>query len=200
MRTMMMVLLAGASVALAADAPKATETVVLAGGCFWGTQGIFEHVKGVTDTVVGYAGGKKETATYEQVEEGDTGHAESVKVTYDPSKITYAEILKIFFLAAHDPTTLNYQHNDRGPQYRSAIFYADEQQKKAAEAYIQKLNGEHAYRNPIVTKVDLLTGFYKAEEHHQHFMDRNPDQGYIVAVDLPLLQRFEEKYPQYYKK
>jgi peptide-methionine (S)-S-oxide reductase len=138
MRTMMMVLLAGASVALAADAPKATETVVLAGGCFWGTQGIFEHVKGVTDTVVGYAGGKKETATYEQVEEGVTGHAESVKVTYDPSK--------------------------------------------------------------IVTKVDPLTGFYKAEEHHQHFMDRNPDQGYIVNVDIPLLQRFEEKYPQYYKK
>src|ERR1700750_1559059 len=131
MRMMIAVtLLAGA--ALAADAPK-TETVVLAGGCFWGTQGIFEHVKGVTDTVVGYAGGKKETATYEQVEEGDTGHAESVKVTYDPAKIPYAEILKSFFLAAHDPPTLNYQHNDRGPQYRSAIFYADEQQKKAAE-------------------------------------------------------------------
>jgi peptide-methionine (S)-S-oxide reductase len=190
-------LLAGA--ALAADAPK-TETVVLAGGCFWGTQGIFEHVKGVTDTVVGYAGGKKETATYEQVEEGDTGHAESIKVTYDPSKITYAEILKIFFLAAHDPTTLNYQHNDRGPQYRSAIFYADGQQKKAAEEYIQKLNGERAYRNPIVTQVAPLTGFYRAEEHHQHFMDRNPDQGYIVAVDIPLLRRFEEKYPQYYQK
>jgi peptide-methionine (S)-S-oxide reductase len=199
MRLMMLAAVAAGSVAMAADAPK-TESVVLAGGCFWGTQGIFEHVKGVTDTVVGYAGGKKETATYEQVEEGDTGHAESVKVTYDPSKITYAEILKIFFTAAHDPTTLNYQHNDRGPQYRSAVFFADEQQKKGAEAYIQKLNAEKVYRSPIVTQVAPLTGFYKAEEGHQHFLDRNPDQGYIVAVDIPLLQRFEEKYPQYYKK
>jgi peptide-methionine (S)-S-oxide reductase len=181
-------------------APSSSESVVLAGGCFWGMQGVFEHVKGVTDTVVGYSGGKKETATYDRVEDGDTGHAESIKITYDPSKITYGELLKIFFSAAHDPTTLNYQHNDRGPQYRSSIFYADEQQKKLAETYIQQLNAAHAFHNPIVTTVVPLTGFYVAEAYHQHFLDNNPTQGYIVAVDIPLLKGFEEKYPQYYKK
>jgi peptide-methionine (S)-S-oxide reductase len=202
--------LVGAGVAAAAtnfpEPPKVETpaqgkaTIVLAGGCFWGMQGVFEHVKGVTDTVVGYAGGKKETATYERVEEGDTGHAESIKITYDPSKITYGEILKIYFSAAHDPTTLNRQHNDVGPQYRSSIFYADEKQKQIAEAYIADLNKAHVFKNPIVTKVVPLTGFYEAEEYHQHFLDRNPTQGYIAAVDIPLLNEFKAKYPEYYKR
>ena len=196
----------GASAANFPDPPKADAmaqgkpTIVLAGGCFWGMEGVFEHVKGVTNTVVGYAGGKASTATYEQVEEANTGHAESIQITYDPTKITYGELLKIYFSAAHDPTTLNYQHNDVGPQYRSAIFYADEQQKKLAETYIQELNKAHAFRNPVVTQVVPLTGFYKAEEYHQHFLDRNPTQGYIVNVDIPLLNGFKAKYPEYYKK
>ena len=173
--------------------------IVLAGGCFWGMEGVFEHVKGVTGTVVGYAGGKASTATYEQVEEGTTGHAESIQITYDPSKITYGEILKIYFSAAHDPTTVNRQHYDVGPQYRSAIFYADEQQKQLAEAYITQLNGAHAFKSNIVTQVVPLKGFFKAEDYHQRFLDRNPTQGYIVGVDIPLLNAFKAKYPEYYK-
>jgi peptide-methionine (S)-S-oxide reductase len=174
-------------------------SIVLAGGCFWGMQGVYEHVKGVTDTVVGYAGGKKETATYERVEEGDTGHAEPIKITYDPAKISYGEILKIYFSAAHDPTTLNRQHYDVGPQYRSSIFYADETQKQVAEAYIAELNKAHVFASPIVTKVVPLTGFYVAEEYHQHYLDRNPNQPYIRGVDIPLLNEFKAKYPEYYK-
>jgi len=201
---------AGLSIAMAATnfpeppktqaAEQGKPTIVLAGGCFWGMEGVFEHVKGVTNTVVGYAGGKRETAHYERVEEGDTGHAESIKITYDPSKITYGELLKIYFSAAHDPTTLNYQHNDRGPQYRSSIFYADEKQKEIAEAYIAELNKAHVFANPVVTKVVPLTGFYEAEPEHQHFLDRNPTQGYIMAVDIPLLNEFKAKYPEYYKR
>jgi peptide-methionine (S)-S-oxide reductase len=175
-------------------------TAVLAGGCFWGMEGIYEHVKGVTDTVVGYAGGNAKTAHYEMVGEGNTGHAESIKVTYDPTKITYGELLKIFFSAAHDPTTLNRQHYDVGPQYRSAIFYSDEEQKKTAEAYIKDLNNAKVFKSPIVTQVVPLQGFYNAEEYHQHFLDRNPTQGYIVSVDIPLLKAFQAKYPEYYKR
>ncbi len=182
-------------------ATKGSESIVLAGGCFWGTQGVFEHVKGVTYTVVGYTGGQRSTAHYERVEDGDTGHAESVKVTYDPSKITLGEILKIFFSAAHDPTTLDYQHNDRGPQYRSAIFYASDEQKKLAEAYIKELNDQNIFGKPVVTKVTPMgAGFFEAEEYHQHFLDRNPTQGYIAAVDIPLLNEFKAKYPEYYSK
>jgi peptide-methionine (S)-S-oxide reductase len=185
---------------LPAPAAQEKESVVLAGGCFWGMQGVFEHVKGVTNTVVGYSGGKKETAHYERVEDGDTGHAESIRITYDPSKITLGEIYKIYFSAAHDPTTLNYQHNDRGPQYRSSIFYANDEQKKLAEAYVGQLNAAHVFRNPIVTKIVPLTGFFEAEEYHQHFLDRNPTQGYIAGVDIPLLNEFKAKYPEYYSK
>lgn len=212
----------GMTVAMAAsfpDPPKNTApaqgsaSIVLAGGCFWGMQGIFEHMKGVTNTVVGYAGGKKETAKYEIVEEGNTGHAESIKVTYDPSKITYGEILKVYFSAAHDPTTLNRQHYDTGPQYRSAIFYADEEQKKVAEEYIHDLNAAHVFRDPIVTQVVPLTGFYPAEAYHQHYLDQvtacdaNPrpqcgalNVGYIKGVDVPLLKGFQAKYPELYVK
>src|SRR5437763_15816494 len=134
-------------------AAQGTKTAVLAGGCFWGMEGVYEHVKGVTNTQVGYSGGSANTAHYERIEEGDTGHAESIRITYDPSKITYGELLKIYFGAAHDPTTLNRQHYDVGTQYRSAIFYADEEQKTTAEEYIKQLNGAHVFKNPIVTQV-----------------------------------------------
>jgi peptide-methionine (S)-S-oxide reductase len=187
--------------------------IVLAGGCFWGMEGVFEHVKGVTSTVVGYAGGKKETAHYERIEEGDTNHAESIEITYDPKVISLGEIYKIYFSAAHDPTTLNRQHNDVGTQYRSSIFYADEQQKQLAETYIKQLNDAHVFHSPIVTKVVPLTGFFKAEDYHQHYLDQvvacdakatmhcmQLNVGYIKGIDVPLLNEFKEKYPEYYKK
>jgi peptide-methionine (S)-S-oxide reductase len=150
--------------------------------------------------VVGYAGGKAATAKYDLVSEGDTGHAESIKITYDPSKITYGELLKVYFSAAHDPTTLNRQHYDVGTQYRSAIFYSDEEQKKVAEAYIHDLNAAKVFKDPIVTQVVPLPAFYPAEGYHQHFLDHNPNQGYIAAVDIPLLKGFQEKYPDLYTK
>jgi len=175
-------------------------TVILAGGCFWGMQGVFEHVRGVSDTVVGYAGGEQKTAHYEMVSQGNTGHAESLKITYDPAKITLGQLLKVYFSAAHDPTTLDYQHNDHGPQYRSSIFYADEEQKKISEAYIAQLNKAHVFENPIVTKVVPLKAFYPAEAYHQHFLDNNPTQPYIEAVDIPLLENFKRAYPDLYKR
>jgi peptide-methionine (S)-S-oxide reductase len=181
-----------------AGAKKAT--AVLAGGCFWGMQGVFEHVKGVTDTTVGYAGGAKNTAEYEKVSTGTTGHAESLEVTYDPSVITYSTLLKIYFSVAHDPTTLNRQHYDEGTQYRSAIFYADENQKSIAEKYIKALNDAKAFPSPIVTKLEPLKGFYAAEAHHQHYLDHNPTDGYIVAMDLPLIANLKKTYPDMYKK
>jgi len=190
------------------SAPSAgTSSVVLAGGCFWGMQGIFEHMKGVTNTVVGYAGGTKETAHYDMVAERNTGHAESIKITWDPSKITYGDLLKVYFSAAHDPTTLNRQHYDEGPEYRSAIFYNDDEQKTVAEAYIKELNAAHVSKemdwanDKIVTQVVPLRGaFYPAEAEHQHFLDHNPTQGYIAAVDIPLLKKFMAKYPELYTK
>lgn len=185
------------SPSLKADAPS----IVLAGGCFWGMQGVFEHLKGVTHTVVGYAGGTKETANYARVSERNTGHAESIKITWDPTKLTYQDLLKVYFLAAHDPTTLNRQHYDEGPEYRSAIFYSDDQQKTVAEAYIRELNSKHVYKNPIVTQIVPLNGaFYTAEPEHQHFLDRNPTQGYIANVDIPLLEGFKAKFPDLYSK
>jgi peptide-methionine (S)-S-oxide reductase len=200
----------GLTVARAAsfpDAPKVntpaagTASVVLAGGCFWGMQGIFEHMKGVTNTVVGYAGGTKETAHYDMVSERNTGHAESIRITWDPARITYGDLLKVYFSAAHDPTTLNRQHYDEGPEYRSAIFYTDDEQKNVAEAYIKELNAAHVFKDPIVTQVVPLRGaFYPAESEHQHFLDRNPTQGYIAAVDIPLLKGFMAKYPELYTK
>jgi peptide-methionine (S)-S-oxide reductase len=193
------------------DAAPATAKIVLAGGCFWGMQGIFEHVKGVTNTVVGYAGGKKETAHYERIEEGDTNHAESVEITYDPKVISLGEIYKIYFSAAHDPTTLNRQHHDVGTQYRSAIFYTDEQQKKMAISYIEELDAAHVFPSRIVTQVAPLPAFYKAEDYHQHYLDQvvacgskatihcaELNSGYIIGVDVPLLNEFKAKYPQYY--
>src|SRR5580704_15736720 len=209
-------MIAGFSVARAAsfpDPPKSsapaagTASIVLAGGCFWGMQGIYEHMKGVTNTVVGYAGGTKETAHYDMVAERNTGHAESIKITWDPSKITYGDLLKVYFSAAHDPTTLNRQHYDEGPEYRSAIFYSDDEQKTVAEAYIKELNAARVSKemdwanDKIVTQVVPLRGaFYPAEAEHQHFLDHNPTQGYIAAVDIPLLNKFKAKYPELYTK
>jgi peptide-methionine (S)-S-oxide reductase len=199
-----------ASAASFPDPPKAsatpaagTATAVLAGGCYWGMQGIYEHMKGVTNTVVGFAGGRKETARYETVEDGTTGHAESIKITYDPSKITYGDLLKVYFSAAHDPTTLNRQHYDVGTQYRSAIFYANDEQKTIAEAYIRDLNGAHVFKDPIVTQVLSLQTypFYATDlADHQHFLDKYPTQGYIANIDIPLLNGFKAKYPEYYTK
>lgn len=182
------------------EAPSTEAVAVLAGGCFWGMEGVFEHVKGVTATQVGYAGGAAKTAHYEMVSDGNTGHAESLKVTYDPSKISYGQLLKIFFSVAHDPTTLNRQHNDVGTQYRSAIFYSDDEQKKVAEAYIRQLNDSHVFSSPVVTKVTALEGFYPAEEHHQKFLDRNPTHPYIMAMDLPLIEALKRTYPDIYKR
>jgi peptide-methionine (S)-S-oxide reductase len=176
-------------------------SIVLAGGCFWGMQGIFEHMKGVTNTVVGYAGGTKETAHYDMVADRNTAHAEAIRITWDPARVTYAELLKVYFLAAHDPTTLNRQHYDEGPEYRSAIFYTDDEQKNAAEAYIKELNAAHQFKHPIVTQIVPLRGaFYPAEAEHQHFLDRNPTQGYIANVDIPLLKGFMTKFPELYTK
>lgn len=175
-------------------------TIVLAGGCFWGMQGVYEHVKGVTKTTVGYAGGEKKTAHYETVSTGTTGHAESIEITYDPSVITYGQILKIYFSIAHDPTTLNRQHNDEGTQYRSEIFYGDENQKSIAEQYIKTLDAEKVYKHRIVTKLEPINGFYAAEEHHQHYLDRNPTQPYIQYFDLPMIEALKTTYPDMYRK
>jgi peptide-methionine (S)-S-oxide reductase len=180
-------------------APKATDTVVLAGGCFWGMQLVFDHMKGVTKTVVGYAGGDKKTADYETVSTGATGHAESIQITFDPAQISFGTILKVYFSVAHDPTELNYQDNDHGTQYRSSIFYTSEEQKKIAEMYIQELNAAKVYHHAIVTKVVPLQGFYKAEEYHQNFAAKNPNYGYIVAMDMPKYNNLKKRFPELVK-
>src|SRR5579884_83358 len=170
-----------------ASADQKTETAVLAGGCFWGMEGLFERIKGVQKVVSGFAGGEKSTAHYETVSTGRTGHAESVQITFDPRQITYGQLLMVFFSVAHDPTELNRQGPDYGTQYRSAIFYSNEDQKKVAEAYIKQLDAAHVFSRPIVTQVVALKGFYPAESYHQHFLDRNMTHPYIVYNDLPKL-------------
>jgi len=175
------------------------QTVVLAGGCFWGVQGVFEHVKGVTQAVSGYSGGKKETAHYEMVGTEQTGHAESVQVTYDPKQISYGKILQIYFSVAHNPTELNYQGPDSGPSYRSAIFYANDDQKRVAQAYIAQLGKAHVFGTPIVTKLESLTGFYPAENYHQDFLVLNPTYPYIVFNDLPKVENLKRLFPDYYR-
>jgi peptide-methionine (S)-S-oxide reductase len=178
---------------------KGKETAVLAGGCFWGTEAVFEQLKGVLDVESGYAGGTKSTANYDLVSEGSTGHAESIKITYDPSQISYGQILKVFFSVAHDPTQLNRQGNDVGPQYRSAIFYSNDEQKKVAETYIQDLDKAKVFRRAIVTKVVPLDAFYKAERYHQDFVKRNPTQPYVVSAELPKLRDLQKQYPEMLK-
>jgi len=181
-----------------ASAKKAT--AVLAGGCFWGMQGVFEHVKGVTDTTVGFSGGEKKTAQYETVSTGKTGHAESIQIVYDPSVVTYGQLLKIYFSVAHNPTMLNYQENDVGTQYRSEIFYVDDSQKAIAEAYIKLLSDARVFHKSIVTKVEALKAFYPAEQYHQHYLDHNPTDGYIVAMDLPKIADLRKTFPDMYKR
>jgi peptide-methionine (S)-S-oxide reductase len=178
-----------------ADMMKGTQTAVLAGGCFWGIEGVFERLKGVVEATSGYSGGEKNTAQYEMVSTGSTGHAESVQVRYDPSKISYGTLLKVYFSIAHDPTQLNYQGPDHGTQYRSAIFYANAGQKQLAEKYIQIINDARSYPKPIVTQVVPLKAFYAAEDYHQKFLDKNPDYPYIVYWDLPKISRLQATYP-----
>jgi len=176
-----------------------TETAVLAGGCFWGVEAVFDRLAGVKDVVSGFAGGSAQTAHYEIVSLGTTGHAESVKITYDPAKITYGQLLKIFFAIAHDPTEINRQGPDEGTQYRSAIFYGSREQQTVAEAYIRQVNGAKIFPKPIATTVVPLEAFYPAEEYHQHFLDRNPTNAYIVWNDLPKLDRLKKEFPQMLK-
>lgn len=182
-----------------APSGKGEQTAVVAGGCFWGVDAVFKHVKGVKSVVSGYAGGNAGTAQYEVVSTGTTGHAESVKITYDASQISYGELLRIFFSVAHNPTELNRQGPDTGTQYRSAIFYANEGQKEVAEAYIEQLNQAKAFPGRIVTQVTPLKGFYAAEEYHQNFLARHPDYPYIVYNDLPKLRELQKQFPALYR-
>ena len=175
------------------------QTVVLAGGCFWGVQAVYEHTKGVTQAVSGYAGGQKDTAHYQMVSTGRTGHAESVSVTFDPRQISYGKILQIYFSVAHNPTELDYQGPDEGTQYRSAIFYANDEQKRVAEAYIAQLGQAHAFSEPIVTKLEPLSGFYPAEDYHQDFAVTHPSYPYIVFNDLPKVENLKRLFADSYR-
>jgi len=184
----------------AASGVQATsETAVLAGGCFWGVQGVFEHVSGVSSAVSGYAGGEKRTAHYEMVGSGGTGHAESVRITFDPRKISYGRILQIYFSVAHDPTQLNRQGPDVGTQYRSAIFPLSADQARVAKAYIAQLNQSRVYDAAIVTKIEPNRDFYAAEDYHQDFMTRHPDHPYIVYNDLPKIEDLQRLFPDAYR-
>ena len=176
-----------------------SQTAVFAGGCFWGVDAVFKHVKGVTRVVSGYSGGESSTAHYDIVSEGTTGHAESVQVTFDPSVVPYATLLKVFFSVAHDPTTLNRQGPDEGTQYRSVIFYANADQQRAAQAAIAQLTKDKAYRRPIVTQVVPLRAFYPAEDYHQDYLAHHLTQPYIVYNDLPKVENLKAKYPELYR-
>jgi peptide-methionine (S)-S-oxide reductase len=185
----------------ALDNPKAPgppQTAVLAGGCFWGVQGVFEHVRGVQKVVAGYAGGDQASAEYETVSSGTTGHAESVKIVFDPAQVSYGQLLQVAFSVVHDPTQLNRQGPDVGSQYRSAVFYANDAQKKIAEAYISQLEKSRAYSRPIVTRVDPLKGFYAAEDYHQDYLVHNPNVPYIAMFDIPKVENFKRAFPQLY--
>jgi peptide-methionine (S)-S-oxide reductase len=176
-----------------------TETAVLAGGCFWGLQGMFEHVKGVTRVVAGYSGGTRETAHYEMVGTERTGHAESVQITFDPRQVSFGQLLQVFFAIAHDPTELNRQGPDSGPSYRSEIFFESPTQQRIAEAYIAQLREAKVFARPIVTKVEPEKGFYPAEDYHQDFLIHNPTYPYIVRNDLPKIDALKRVYPQLYQ-
>ncbi|OIR11856.1 peptide methionine sulfoxide reductase MsrA 3 [mine drainage metagenome] len=182
-----------------ANAAPAEQTAVFAGGCFWGVDAVFKHVKGVTGVVSGYAGGDASTAHYEMVSEGNTGHAESVQVRFDPARVTYRQLLQVFFGVAHDPTELNRQGPDTGSQYRSAIFYTSTEQLQAAQSYIGKLTAAHVFPAPIVTQVVPLRQFYPAEEHHQNYLALHPYQPYIVFNDMPKLTQLRKQFPALYQ-
>jgi peptide-methionine (S)-S-oxide reductase len=196
---------AGASVAIpnpSVDAPlaptKSQQTAVLAGGCFWGIQAVFEHIKGVIRATSGYSGGSVDTAQYERVSTGRTGHAEAVQVTYDPSQISYGQLLKVFFSVAHDPTQLNQQGPDVGTQYRSAIFYASDEQKRIAQAYVDQLNHAKVFPKAIATQIVALNAFYPAEDYHQDYADNHPENLYIVINDLPKVEHLQKQFPELY--
>jgi peptide-methionine (S)-S-oxide reductase len=187
----------------AVDEPLATakgqETVVLAGGCFWGVQGVFEHLKGVKSATSGYAGGFVKSPSYETVSSGLSGHAESVIVKFDPSQITFGQILMVYFSVAHDPTQLNRQGPDTGSQYRSSVFYTSDEQKRITEAYIAQLDAAKVYGRPIVTKVEPLKAFYDAEGYHQDYLKHNPNDPYIVYNDLPKIENLKKEFPELYR-
>ena len=186
----------------AVDAPRASapsqQTAVLSGGCFWGVQAVFQHVKGVISATSGYSGGSKKTAEYEIVSTGETGHAESVQIVYDPSQITYGELLRVFFSVAHDPTQLNRQGPDEGTQYRSSIFYSNDEQKRIAEAYIAQLDNAKVFARSIVTKVVPLQAFYPAEAYHQNYAALHPNQPYIMFNDAPKVDHLRQEFPALY--
>jgi peptide-methionine (S)-S-oxide reductase len=189
-------------VAPAVDNPKQAgplQTAVLAGGCFWGVQGVFEHVRGVHKVLAGYSGGDQATAAYGTVSSGHSGHAESVQVVFDPAELTYGQVLQVYFSVAHDPTQLNRQGPDTGTQYRSAIFYADDTQKRIAQSYIAQLDKSGAFGRTIVTQLDALKGFYPAEGYHQDFLLRNPNNPYIAINDLPKIRNLKLLLPDYYR-
>lgn len=176
-----------------------TQTAVFAGGCFWGVDAVFKHVKGVTSTTSGYAGGRAETAQYERVSQGDTGHAESVRVAFDPAQVSYRQLLQVFFSVAHNPTQLNYQGPDAGTQYRSAIFFTNVEQQREAQNYIQQLTAKRTYTSDIVTQVVPLQQFYPAEEHHQNYLALHPYQPYILIYDQPKLTQLRQQFPALYQ-
>jgi peptide-methionine (S)-S-oxide reductase len=182
-----------------AEAGK-TATAIFAGGCFWGVQGVYQHVDGVKSAVSGYSGGTRQNADYDSVGTGTTGHAEAVKVTYDPSQVSYGTLLRIFFAVVADPTTLNRQGPDRGPQYRTAIFPTTPQQQQVAGAYIAQLGGAKLWKGPIVTKVERFRGFFPAEKYHQDFLVRKPDYPYIVYNDLPKVEALRIAFPKHFRK
>ena len=187
----------------AVDISQATangkQTAIFAGGCFWGVEAVFEHVKGVSDVVSGYSGGDAKTANYYRVSSGQTGHAESIQITYDPTQISYGQLLKIYFSVAHDPTQVNRQGPDRGSQYRSAIFVTNDEQRQVAASYIAQLNQAKAFPKPIATQVGSLESFYAAEPEHQDFLARNPKYPYIVQHDLPKLEQLRKQFPELYQ-
>jgi peptide-methionine (S)-S-oxide reductase len=192
------IVIAAAVAAVPANAAPRTEAAVLAGGCFWGMESVFEHVKGVKDVVSGFAGGGAKDANYDAVSSERTGHAEAVKITYDPSQISYAQLLQIYFTVAHDPTQVNRQNPDVGPSYRSAIFPQSAQQAAFAKAFIARLNGSHIYKKPIATRIES-GGFYPAEAYHQDFARKHPDYPYIVVNDRPKVAALQKRFPALYK-
>ena len=177
---------------------KEEQTAILAGGCFWGVEAVFEHVKGVTGVTSGYSGGAARTANYEMIGTGKTGHAEAVRVTYDPSQVSYEQLLKVFFSVAHDPTELNRQGPDTGTQYRSAIFYSNEDQKRVARSYIDQLNGNKVFARPVVTQLVALESFYEAEPYHQDYLAHHPHEPYIVINDAPKVENLRKQFPELY--
>lgn len=197
MRVFLILSVLGQGIALGAGLPE--QTAVFAGGCFWGVDAVFKHVKGVSKVVSGYSGGSQATANYETVSTGTTGHAESVQVTYDPAKVSYGQLLKVFFTVAHDPTELNRQGPDVGSQYRSVIFYANDAQRQAAMDTIGQLGKAKIYHSPIVTQVVPLKQFYPAEAYHQDYLERHPYQPYIVINDMPKLKELKRQFPELYQ-